>query len=205
MTQDPDQPELILVSGSNGSGKTTLCKRLIEDYGYRYLGADAYASQLNPDDVEAVQIQAGRLFITELSNAIAAKESIIVESTISGKTLVRHICDARKQGYHVYILHIYLESVELSIYRVQLRVKQGGHNVPEDALRRRFPKSRENFWKRYRHLAHEWELYYNSPSQGEHNPIQNIALGKLAGDHEDISVIDADEFDKFVRSVGGSV
>ncbi len=205
MTFPPDTPALILVSGSNGSGKTTICLGLIDQYKYRYIGADDIAKRISPDDVEKAQIAAGRIFVKELKAAIQAKESVIVESTLSGTTLAKHIAWARKLGYHIFLIHTFLENVELSVLRVQLRVSQGGHDVPEDALRRRFPRSRENFWNIYRPLAHDWELFYNSPSVNEHQALIFVALGQIRDDQEEISVLDYDVYKNFVISVGGSL
>lgn len=198
-------PQLILVGGSNGSGKTTLAKRMVEVYGFRYLGADEFAYKLNPLDVESVQVAAAKLFINAIKTAIDNKESIIVESTLSGLTLLRHIRAAKNNGYRVLCVYIYLESVEISILRVKLRVSQGGHNVPEEDIRRRFPRSRLNFWNSYRPICHSWELYYNSPEEQE-KTIDTVAIARISEDEqsEELNVTDNIQFNLFLESVGVS-
>ena len=42
-----------------------------------------------------------------------------------------------------------------------LRVKLGGHHVPEDDIRRRFDRSRRHFMEDYLPLADEWGLWDN--------------------------------------------
>lgn len=198
-----NRPYLYLVGGSNGSGKTTTANILIDRLSLRYLGADDIAKELNPNDVQSAENQAGRLFVQRIREAIDRKESIIVESTLSGITLRKHLEKARLNGYEIKIVYIYLESVEISIRRVQLRVEQGGHDVPEDALRRRFPKSRENFWRIYRLLADSWELYYNS-TYNESKRVVGVAGGIISATTtlEDIKVTDEVQWQIFLESVG---
>lgn len=197
-----NQPQLILVGGSNGSGKTTFAKELIEKTRFKYLGADDFAYQLNADDIQSVQIPAAKLFIQAITESIANKESIIVESTLAGRTLCQHINNARAKGYQVLIVYIYLESVEISLYRVRLRVSQGGHDVPEEHVRRRFPRSRHNFWHLYRPLVNSWQLLYNS-TDGEH-VVEAVAEANLnqATHTIDIAVTDDIQWRLFSESVG---
>jgi predicted ABC-type ATPase len=199
-----NSPKLIIVGGSNGSGKTTLAKVMVETYSFRYLGADEFAFKMNPQDVESVQRAAAEMFIREIEYAISNREPIIVESTLSGLTLINHIKNAKKNGYQVMCAYIYLDSVEISILRVQLRVKQGGHNVPENDIRRRFPRSRLNFWNLYRPICHSWELYYNSPEE-ESIDIDLVAYAKLSEDEqsEEVMITDRNQYNLFLESNGG--
>lgn len=199
-----DRPQLILVGGSNGSGKTTLAMRMIEQYGFRYLGTDAFAKQLNPDDVDKVQVSAGKMFINGIKAAIQNKESIIVESTLAGFTLCEHIKEAKKNGYYVSCVYIYLDTVEISIRRVKLRVSQGGHNVPEVDIRRRFGRSRLNFWNRFRPICHFWELYYNSPEEKEDFIIDHVASSLVSEEklYDEINITDDVQFKLFLKSIG---
>jgi predicted ABC-type ATPase len=198
-----NSPKLIIVGGSNGSGKTTLARVMVETYGFRYLGADEFAFKMNPLDVESVQVPAAKMFIREIECAISNRESIIVESTLSGLTLIKHIKNAKKNGYQVMCAYIYLDSVEISILRVQLRVKQGGHNVPENDIRRRFPRSRLNFWNSYRPICHSWELYYNSPEE-QNKDIDLVAYAKVSEDEqsEELMITDRNQYNLFLESNG---
>lgn len=81
------------------------------------------------------------------------------ESTLSGVTVVCHLCRARDAGYEVHVFYLWLPTVELSIHRVRLRVASGGHDVPEATIRRCFNRSLRNFWQTYRAMADEWRLY----------------------------------------------
>ena len=67
----------------------------------------------------------------------------------------------RASGYVVELAFLSLQDVEMAIERVAIRVRQGGHNVPEDVIRRRFTNGINNF-ERYKLLVDNWQLYDNS-------------------------------------------
>ncbi len=66
------------------------------------------------------------------------------------------------QGYIVKLFFLRLASPELAIARVRQRVREGGHNVPEPVIRRRFAAGLQNFDKLYKPVVNEWALYDNS-------------------------------------------
>ncbi len=80
-----DAPNLIIVGGPNGSGKSTFAIDHSRHTGIRYLGADAIAFQLSPDDPSAARIEASRRFLSEFRESIAKRNSLVVESTLAGK------------------------------------------------------------------------------------------------------------------------
>jgi predicted ABC-type ATPase len=65
-------------------------------------------------------------------------------------------------GYHVKIIFLSLPTVEIAVARVAARVAQGGHDVPETTIRRRFRNGLDNFHRLYRPLVDAWALYDNS-------------------------------------------
>jgi predicted ABC-type ATPase len=75
---------------------------------------------------------------------------------------VRRIPEWRNLGYRVKLIYLQLETVELAILRVAARVAQGGHDVPEDVIRRRFEIGRRNFDQVYKPLVNAWVMYDNS-------------------------------------------
>ena len=89
--------------------------------------------------------------------------SLLIESTLSGKSLLNVIAKFQKElGYTVSIVFIILDSEDICIERIQTRVKKGGHPVPEKDVVRRFGRSIVNFWSKYRLLSDRWVLYYNT-------------------------------------------
>ena len=114
--------EIVFVCGANGTGKTTIARKYQEQTGFSYIGADEIAYRLSPDDVGAVKLKAGKLFIQEIERNIEKQESIIVEATLAGKGYQRQIEAARKCGFAVSIIYLFLDSPELSVERVKERV-----------------------------------------------------------------------------------
>lgn len=85
-----------------------------------------------------------------------------MESTLSGKTLLHKIRDAKSFGFQITIMFVFLESADACVDRVAARCKQGGHDVPEADIRRRFGRSLVNFWEIYRDLSDHWLITNNS-------------------------------------------
>lgn len=155
-------PTLCILGGCNGAGKTTLARELLPRLGLmRFLNADEIARGLSPLDPSLTAFKAGRLLIEEARGLIKAKESFTIESTLSGKTYVAMIREAKAQGYCFLLHYILIGSGDQAIGRVALRVKLGGHDVPEDDIRRRFERSRKHFIEDYVPLADEWGLWDN--------------------------------------------
>ncbi len=167
MTQTParpgsgDCPQLVVVGGPNGCGKTTFARLYADSESLPYLGADDIAFALAPRDPASVRVKAGREFSRRLAAAIAAGHSLVIESTLSGASLARTVAAARAAGYEVTLILVFLDSVELCLHRIAERVAQGGHDVPEDDVRRRFQRVFPVFWRQYRPLADRCLLIFN--------------------------------------------
>ena len=123
------------------------------------------AAGLSPFRPEAAAIRAGRLLLTEISSKVGQGESFAFESTLAGRGYARSIPLWRNAGYNVKIVFLSLPSVELAIARVAARVAQGGHDVGETDIRRRFKVGLENFRRVYQPLVAGWVLYDNSGAQ----------------------------------------
>jgi predicted ABC-type ATPase len=155
------QPQLVIVGGANGAGKTTFARQFAKTQKLPYLGADDIAFQLAPENTASVRVTAGREFSRRLSDAIKTQQSLVIESTLSGGSLARTIEKARQQGYQITIVFVFLDSETLCLHRISERVQQGGHDVPEEDVRRRFKRVFSVFWNHYRPLADRCVLVYN--------------------------------------------
>lgn len=186
------QPRLIVIGGANGSGKTTLAREYISVENLPYLGADQIAYDLNPADVESVAIEAGRLFIQRIADSIENHQSFIVESTLSGLSLRKWILKARDAGYLINVIFVYLDSPEVCIQRVSVRVAKGGHHVPDEDIIRRWTRSNHNFWYSYKDLANDWSLFNN----GDSGIIQIAASGDTG-----FTVMDGERFERWQEMV----
>lgn len=100
--------------------------------------------------------------LSEIRRHARAGRSFAFETTLSGRGYVRRIRSWRAAGYHVTLVFLSLSSPREAIDRVRHRVRQGGHDVPRDVVRRRFAAGWSNFRNVYRHEVDEWFWYDNS-------------------------------------------
>ncbi|MFT4101732.1 MAG: zeta toxin family protein [Burkholderiaceae bacterium] len=156
--------KIIIIAGPNGAGKTTFARSFLpaEAQLPRFINADLIAAGLSPFAPEAAAIKAGRLMLDEISECVRRDESFAFETTLSGRGYLRSIQQWRAQGYAVSLFFLALPSVVMAIERVAERVRQGGHDIPEDVIRRRFAAGRKNFDQYYREAVDDWSLYDNS-------------------------------------------
>ncbi|MCE1184674.1 MAG: AAA family ATPase [Zoogloea sp.] len=186
------QKQLIVVGGPNGSGKSTFADEYVRLFRLPYLGADTIAAELRPDDPHAARVHAGKLFVRRLREALLAGESVVLESTLSGKGMDKHLLHARALGYQISLIFVTLDSPSLSIARIRERVANGGHHVPDEDVIRRFGRARHHFWQTFRYLADDWQLFSNT---GE--GFRLVAIGQ--GDAYEI--MGATEFNAFINSL----
>lgn len=182
--------EVIIVAGANGSGKTTFAKDFVKENNHYFVNADEIGATL--DGQEGFQVKAGRIFFDKVQELIQAGQSFVMESTLSGGYLTRMVKQLRKEEYSIHIVYVFLENPEACIERVKIRVRKGGHNVPEADIRRRFFRSKNNFWNYYRQLGDSWQLVYNS-DEG----FLEVALGvgaEFVAENEEL-------FDRFIKNI----
>ena len=84
------------------------------------------------------------------------------ETTLSGRTYVKLLREMKKRGYLIHIFFLWINDVELALERIRLRVRNGGHPIPEVVVRRRFGRSLPNFLRVYKPLADSWTIFDNS-------------------------------------------
>lgn len=156
--------KVIIIAGPNGAGKTTFAREFLphEAACPVFVNADLIAAGLSPFDVEAAALQAGRLMLQELERHFQARRSFAFETTLSGRTWLRHIGRWQAAGYRVELIFLRLKSADEAVARVQQRVLQGGHDIPEAVIRRRFAAGLENFHRHYAPAVDVWALYDNA-------------------------------------------
>lgn len=152
---------LYIIAGANGSGKSTLAEVLLKEKNLEFLNADEIAKEIAPDAISSVPISAGKIYFQRLGEYFRNNKSFAVESTLSGNNIVRIINKARKQNYRIILVYSFLQNCTICIERVKKRVENGGHNVPEEDIIRRYYKSVVKFWDEYRLIVDEWTMFYN--------------------------------------------
>ena len=154
--------KLYIIAGANGSGKTTFATSFSSIHDLDFINADEIAKELDPKNITKHQVKAGRIFFQELHKKLNDNKSFIVETTLSGRYLVKYITQAQSNGFEVEMIYLFLEKPESNINRVSNRVLNGGHHVPKDDIIRRFYRSKEMFMYVYKDLVDKWIMYYNS-------------------------------------------
>ena len=159
-----EAPRIIIIAGPNGAGKTTFAREYLpgEAACPVFVNADLIAAGIAPFAPEAAALQAGRLMLLELARHFAARTSFAFETTLSGRGYLRLIDQWQRAGYRVKLIFLQLANAEEAIDRVAQRVKQGGHHIPEDVIRRRFATGKRNFEQLYAPIVDAWALYDNA-------------------------------------------
>lgn len=157
----PPRPRALIIAGPNGSGKTTFAGRFLtgEWASETFINADLIAAGIAPFKPEDAAVKAMRLMAEMMHSYVKARKDFAVESTLSGRTYVRLIKEWKKAGYAVKIVYLRISSADLAIQRVRVRVAQGGHNVPDEVIRRRFKQGWDNFRHIYRPIVDGWQVY----------------------------------------------
>lgn len=131
-----------------------------------FVNADTLAQGLSAFRPQDVAIEAGRITLNRLDALEAQFKSFAFESTLASQGLGRRLERLKAHGYKIHIVFLWLPTADLAIARVGERVRAGGHDVPPDAVRRRFARGRRNFVTVYRPLADTWRLYDGSSISG---------------------------------------
>lgn len=194
-------PQVVIVAGPNGAGKSTLAPRLLaQELGITiYVNADVIAQGLAGFDPASAAIRAGRIMLERIEELRRDRVSFAVESTISGRSLLRVIEGLKSSGYHTLLVYLWLPEPDVAVERVGNRVRLGGHHVPEADIRRRYRRSISNFDTEYRRATHEWRVYAALKALDEVD-LRLIARG--AGD-EEITIFDSDAWTEIQRQARG--
>ena len=184
--------KLYIIAGPNGAGKTTASYTILpEIFNCReFVNADEIAKGLSPLNPDSVGMQAGRIMLSRINELLNSKASFAFETTLATKSYVRLVERAQKLGYEVILLFLSLKSPELAIKRVETRVKEGGHNIPVEVIKRRFSNGLRNLFQLYIPTVNSWMLIDNS------KPEFNVIA---TGDEKQISVEDESVWDQLKK------
>lgn len=179
---------LYIIAGANGSGKTTFALSYIELNNLHFINADEIAKSYDPNDISKYKVKAGKEFFRQLELNLNKNQSFMIESTLSGRYLKDVIIKAKEKGFKVVLIYIFLESEIENILRVKNRVLNGGHDVTEVDIKRRYTRSRRLFWNNYKNMVDKWMLFFN----GDDN-YELVA--------EDDEILDLEYFNLFIKDL----
>lgn len=157
-------PRLFIISGCNGAGKTTASYTLLPEMleCSQYVNSDEFAKGLSPFDPGSVSVQASRLMLMRIKYLLRRKEDFSIETTLATRSLLKMIAEAQQEGYTVTLMYFWLNSPDLAVARVKARVAAGGHNIPEETVRRRYRVGLGYFFRDYAPICDRWILADNS-------------------------------------------
>lgn len=153
-------PALWVFAGPNGAGKTTLFKAIVEGT-VPYVNADDIAVELDAPNGTTNIVRAGRIAVERRGLLLRDRENVSIETTLSGNSALSFMSRAAVLGYQITLIYVGIQSVELSAARVRDRVASGGHDVPDDAIVRRYPDS-INRLAQALEIAHNAFIFDNS-------------------------------------------
>lgn len=153
----------------HGAGKTTASFSLLPEIlnCKEFANTDEIAKGLSPFQPEQVAIDAGRLMLKRIDELIENNKNFALETTLATKSYKNRILLAKKQGYHVILVYYWLQDSELAIERVKQRVKEGGHNIESEIIKRRYLNGIKNFFNIYFSIVDEILLFDNSDNKSD--------------------------------------
>lgn len=164
-----DVKRLYVIAGCNGAGKTTASYTILPEIldCQEFVNADEIARGLSPFNPENESFEAGRLMLNRIKHLLNSGKSFAFETTLSTKSYLQLVNQAKAMNYQVTCLFFWLESEELAISRVEHRVKEGGHFIPEKIIRRRFKRGLHNFFNLFLPIFDNWLFINNSGDEYE--------------------------------------
>ena len=183
-------PNLYIIAGCNGPGKTTASFTVLPEMldCDEFINADEIARGLSPLNPERAAIEAGRLMLTKIDRLINNKKEFAFETTLATKSYVNTVQQAKQNGYQIVLVYFWLDSVSLAIERVKTRVHDGGHNIPEPVIIRRYYSGLSNLFNLYLPICDYWMVFDNSGA-----PSELVAEGYSNGEME---IKNPDSFEK---------
>ncbi len=162
-------PNLYIIAGSNGAGKTTASFTVLPEMldCHEFVNADEIARGLSPLNPEKPLIESGRLMLTKIEKLISTGQDFAFETTLASKTYVKMIQKAKLANYHITLVFFWLDSTKLAIERVKTRVREGGHNIAEPIIIRRYFKGLKNLFRLYMPVCDFWMIFDNSKLPSE--------------------------------------
>jgi predicted ABC-type ATPase len=187
------RPNLYIIAGPNGAGKTTFARKFLPQYVQclEFVNADLIAGGLSPLAPEKGALRAGRIMLEQIYSLGNRGLDFGFETTLSGKSYIRFLNELKqKKGYGIHLFFLWIASVKLALERIELRVRQGGHNIPEAVVRRRFDKGLSNFFQLYQPIVDRWIIFNNS------GDVPEVVAFEESGTPE---IVDPDRFALLLR------
>jgi len=137
-----ENPHVIVIAGPNGAGKSTTAPMLLKGtLGVtEFVNADVIAQGLSAFQPESAAFHAGRVMLERLHYLAKERVDFAFETTVASRSFAPWIAKLKQSGYTFHLVFLWLPSADFAVARVAERVRMGGHDVPEETIRRRYKK-----------------------------------------------------------------
>jgi predicted ABC-type ATPase len=174
-----ERPFILVLAGVNGAGKSSVGGGILSAHGFPWYNPDAFARELvarNGSSRDEANADAWAYGKAQLEAAMAEQTNFAFETTLGGTTIPRLLGEAART-HDIVMMFVGLASVDMHLGRVKLRVAQGGHDIPEERIRRRWISSRQNLIALLPRLA-QLQVFDNSAEAdlGEDVPFPLLIL-----------------------------
>lgn len=161
-------PNVIIIAGPNGAGKTTAAPFLLQRAFAvtQFVNADFIAQGISVFNPGEAAMEAGRVMLKRLDQLATKRANFAFETTLASRSFAPWIVKLKATGYEFYVDYLWVPSADLAVTRVAERVALGGHDVPEDVVRRRYERGLQNFFCVCAPLAEGWRFYDNRRADG---------------------------------------
>jgi predicted ABC-type ATPase len=157
-----------VLAGPNGAGKSTSAAHLLRDALSvdEFVNADTIAQGLSAYRPESAAVAAGRVMLERMAHLARERRDFAFETTLAGRGHARWLRKLRSEGYRCHLIFLSLPNPDLAEARVAERVRRGGHQVPEEVVRRRFAGGLKNLFTCYADVVDSWQVYDNADVTG---------------------------------------
>jgi predicted ABC-type ATPase len=185
-----EEKNLYIIAGCNGAGKTTASFTILPEIldCKEFVNADEIAKGLSPFQPEKVSFEAGRIMLHRINELLSQNENFAFETTLSTRSYKHKILEAKERNYNVTLLFFWLKNPELAKERVKTRILEGGHNIPEDVIERRYYKGIKNLFEIYLSIVDQVLIFDNS--EGKHNLIAEMSIS------EELNILNETKFNE---------
>lgn len=177
-------PRIFIISGPNGSGKTTASYTLLPDMlnCREFVNSDEFAKSLSPFDPSNAAVNASRKMMEKVNYLLGRKKDFCIETTLATRSLLGLINKAHEAGYQIALIYFWVDSPEIALKRVKMRVDKGGHNIEEETIRRRYKMGLRYFFNTYAQICDHWVLADNTNPPFKVIAERNRSITDILGD-----------------------
>lgn len=158
------KPKVIVIAGPNGAGKSTTAPAIVQQAFavHEFINADTIARGLSAFAPEHVAVAAGKIMLRRIRTLASERVSFAFETTLATRSFKPLLQGMQQSGYELHLIFLWLPNAAMAVDRVAIRVKRGGHSVPEEVIERRYERGLANFFNLYRPIADSWLMLDNS-------------------------------------------